>query len=145
MPKGTPIPTPYFVASSDLEAETGNEAAVEPEVSPAEHTSVEPLSTKVVVLSGVTVVVTGVIGDAPVVELLVDEVLLDDEVLLVVVLATDVEAAVPNGTSVAASLKPWLSAQHVVFASPQHHEPSGQDVNSLVLLACCTYVRISQQ
>ena len=113
-------------------------------MSPAEHTNVEPPSTKVVVLSGVTVVVTGVIGDAPVIELLVDEdVLVDD--MLVVVLATDVEAAVPNGTSVAASLKPWLWAQHVVFASPQHHEPSGQDVNSLVLLACCTHVSISPQ
>jgi hypothetical protein len=79
-----------------LETETGNEVEVEPELSPAEHTSVEPLSTKVVVLSGVTVVVTGVIGDVPVAELLVNEVLLVDKVLPVVMLATDVEAAIPK-------------------------------------------------
>jgi hypothetical protein len=101
--------------------------------------------TKVVLLSGVTVVVTGVIGDAQMIELLVDEDLLVDDVLLVVGLQTDVEAAVPNGTSVEASLKPWLWAQQVVFASPQHHEPSGQDVNSLVFLPCCTYISISRQ
>jgi hypothetical protein len=107
-PKGTPIPTPYFVVPSNLEAETGNEIEIDPEVSPAEHTNVEPLFYQSRAPSGITVVVTGVIGDAQMIELLVDEDLLVDDVLLVVGLQTDVEAAVPNGTSVEASLKPWL-------------------------------------
>lgn len=84
----------------------GNEVEVELEMPLAEHDNTEPLSTNILVLSGDTVVVTDVIGDPLAIEPLADEVFLVGEVLLVLVLTTGVEAAVLNGISVAASLKP---------------------------------------
>jgi hypothetical protein len=95
-------------ASSYLKAKVvaGNEVEVELEMPLAEHDNTEPLSTNILVLSGDTVVVTDVIGDPLAIEPLADEVFLVGEVLLVLVLTTGVEAAVLNGISVAASLKP---------------------------------------